>query len=381
MDSLDKTSNKQYKEPDDSSNNYFKSKIKLKSFDYLSPPLGEEAIIKINNFIESIDKIYTSPKLRVNEKVWRKLLSDPMVENMEYGKVFKKEVLHYFTKHYYIPENIWDIIDVLFCFSTDYSQESDDYSYSIMLYSLINNLDNLSPLSYDFITDINDDLFDIYISYRELVYRDLKFGNYNDASINLDLAYDICDYDPELIRLNGDYFSLIQNFDDAIPFYEKALSINNEDYDSIKKLSKCFFKLERYNEAIPYLNKYIEKNPKKYNMILLLALSHYRTYNFVEAKKLFDILFTNTLKYRCLDNYEKNINKRLKRKGKLIEDDFDYTLPIEESPRFKYMYPDGYVTMKEKNIFSLNNIALAILVVITVFLLIILIIIFFQNVN
>lgn len=375
-------SDKKYKEMADSSNNYLNSKMQLKGFNHHSTHLGDEALLKINNFIQEINKLYTSPKLRVNEKEWRRLLSDPMVENMEYGKVFKKEVLYYFTKHYFIPDNVWDIIDVLFCFSTDYTQENDDYSYTIMLYSLIHNLENLSHLSYEFITDINPDLFDIYVSYRELVYRDLKLGNFNDASINLDLAFEICDYDPELIRLNGDYFFLLQMFEDAIPLYEQALKINKNDYVSMKKLIECFFKLKRYEESISYLNTYIEKYSEEYNMILLLAMSYYRTHDFINAKKYFDIL-SNIPKYRCLENYQKNININLKRKikRKLIDDDFDYSLPIEESPRFKYMYPDGYVTKKEQSFFSEQNMSILLLITISMFSLFIIFMVFCKNVN
>lgn len=362
------------------SNSYFKKKPVLRSFDLsCAAPVDEEAVIKINNFINRINKIYTSPKLRVDEKVWRDLLKDPMVDNMEYGKVFKREVLYYFTKHYYLPDNVWDIIDVIFCFSTDYSQESDDYTYSIMLYSLINNLDNLSSLSYDFITDIEPDLFDIYISYREIVFRDLKCGNYSDASINLDLSYDIYEYDPELIRLNGDYFYLTLDFESAASFYEKALELNEDDYIAVEKLAKCFYELNNYEKAIPYLLRYSEKYPKKYNMILLLGMCYYRTYDFINAKKYFDILFTKTLKYRCLESYGKSIAKRLKRKGKLIEDDFDYTLPIEESPKFKYMYPDGYVTTSPKTVFTTNNVALVLLFLITISALILFAAIFSQT--
>ena len=342
----------------------FNTRSVLKSFS-LEPekPLDDEALKKIKDFINSINKIYTSPKLRVDEKVWRNLLETPMVESMEYCLYFKKEVLNYFTKHYYLPDNIWDLIDVLFCFSTDYTQEINDYSYSIMLFSLIHNLENLSPLSYDYITNIEDDLFDIYISYREIVYRDLKCGNLNDASINIDLAYDICDYDPELIRLNGDYFYFKNSFEDSVTLYEKCLELNSEDYIAIERLGKSLYKLERHKEAIPYFLKYIDKFPKKYDIILLIAMCYYRTYDFLSSKEYFDILFTKTLKYRCLESYGKSINKHLKRNitGKLIEDDFDYTLPIEESPRFKFMYPDGYVTENPRPTFSINNIALILL--------------------
>ena len=343
------------------SNFSFNKRSVLKSFS-LTPEkkLDEEAINKIRDFILSIDKIYTSPKLRVNEQAWRDLLETPMVESMEYGLYFKKEVLNYFTKHYYLPDNVWDLIDVLFCFSTDYTQEISDYTYSIMLFSLINNLENLSPLSYEYITDIDDDLFDIYISYREIVYKDLKCGNFNDASINIDLAYDICDYDPELIRLNGDYFYLTQSYEDAASLYKRSFELNNKDYIAIKQLGKSLYKLERYEEAIPYFFKYIDNFPKKYNIILLIALCYYRTSDFLNSQKYFNILFNNTLKYRCLESYGKSINKQLKKKSnvKLIDDDFDYTLPIEDSPKFKFMYPDGYVTENPRPTFSVNNIAL-----------------------
>lgn len=343
------------------SNFSFNKRSVLKSFS-LTPEkkLDEEAINKIRDFILSIDKIYTSPKLRVNEQAWRDLLETPMVESMEYGLYFKKEVLNYFTKHYYLPDNVWDLIDVLFCFSTDYTQEISDYSYSIMLFSLIHNLENLSPLSYEYITDIDDDLFDIYISYREIVYKDLKCGNFNDASINIDLAYDICDYDPELIRLNGDYFYLTQSYEDAASLYKRSFELNNKDYIAIKQLGKSLYKLERYEEAIPYFLKYIDNFPKKYNIILLIALCYYRTSDFLNSQKYFNILFNNTLKYRCLESYGKSINKQLKKKSnvKLIDDDFDYTLPIEDSPKFKFMYPDGYVTENPRPTFSINNIAL-----------------------
>ena len=359
----------------------FKQRAVLKNFS-LTPekPLDEEAINKIKDFIASINKIYSSPKLRVNEKVWRDLLETPMVESMEYGLYFKKEVLNYFTKHYYLPDNVWDLIDVLFCFSTDYTQEISDYSYSIMLFSLIHNLENLSPLSYEYITDINDDLFDIYISYREIVYKDLKCGNFNDASINIDLAYDICDYDPELIRLNGDYFYLTQSFEDAASLYKRAFELNNNDYASIEQLGKSLYKLEKYEEAIPYFLKYTDNFPKKYSVTLLLAMCYYRTLDFSNAKKYFDILFTNTLKYRCLESYGKNIDKHLKKKvnGKLIEDDFDYTLPIEDSPKFKFMYPDGYVTENPRPAFSVNNIALVLVTFIAVLSLIFFILVFSQ---
>lgn len=372
------TSNAEYSNSDF----YFNKKATLKTFS-LTPqkPLTEEDKDKIKNFIHNINDIYTSPKLRVDEKVWKKLLSDPMVESMEYGLYFKKEVLNYFIKHCYLPEKIWDLIDVLFCFSTDYSQEIDDYSYSIMLFSLMHNLENLSSLSYEYITDIEPDVFDIYLSYREIVYKDLKCGNFNDASINLDLAYDICDYDPELIRLNGDYFYLTQHFEDAIPFYKRCLYINKYDYIAIERLGKCFYKLKNCKEAIPYLLQYADKYPKKYAIILLIAMCYYRTYDFINAKEYFDILFTKTLKYRCLKSYGKNISKQLKKtsKKKLIEDNFDYTLPIEDSPRFKFMFPDGYVTENPRTIFSVNNIALVLLFIVTIIFLSLFILIFSQS--
>ncbi len=89
-----------------------------------------------------------------------------------------------------------------------------------------------------------------------------------------------------------------KNYTEAITIYQKIISEkNNEKKDRYiyLNLGYCYFETSSYFEAIKYLEKYVENNKtrrekKSRNSIYsldLLARSYFKTYNFIEAKKIY----------------------------------------------------------------------------------------------
>lgn len=308
----------------------------------------------LEDFIVKVTKLYENFFSRINPKNWDKLLSNEAYEEIENNEVISLNLLNFLGDNNNLPQSVWKVIDKRFLWSErrDLCEIfTEDYINYIRC-----QINRSSELRYDFFVDDGKTNYDEFISFRSEVYRLLIDNELEAIEKNIQEANKIFDKDPDLIRLEGQYYIRKGQLDSAIEAfsrlieanpleidgyinramllerkgnykgayydYQKTLEIDKLEVRALSGLAECYINSKNYNEAKLILEEAVLENPA--NISLRISLGEvnsnlikeiYEDFNkdpnkdngYKLAKLYFDIEEYNKSEEILTDLIEKNI--------------------------------------------------------------------------
>ncbi len=250
-----------------------------------------------SEFLSKLDALYSDFFERIKLDNWIKLLNQDIMWDLNNRMKLKQMVIEFFSFHFYLPKEIWKLIDESFNFSNpedpllyEYNMEFPEYFFKILKQSV--------PLNYSFISNVKDNQFDVYIELKDKINNLLDIRDSREAEKTLRIAKEYCENDPDLFRMEGTVNFLIHKFDEAMTFIDKALSINPSDFESLYyRAYICFIKSD-FSSALVYLNVILNILPDYNKAALLAAQCHLKLNNLFEA----NILISSVINSNPDDN-------------------------------------------------------------------------------
>ena len=265
------------------------------NFDILSAlinsSIDDTSIDSIDKFINKINEIYTNPSLRFAKDSWVNLLTLPILKNPSINRKLEIEFINYIYNHKYLPTNIYNLLNSRFNWINREIELKANISKEIV-YFIINEINNPLPLTYNYLSNINADQLDEYLSLREKAYLSLNSTKEETDKSYLFDAYSIYTKDLDLLKLLGTYYLNKNDNLMALNYFREAININSNDMFCLSNFGHLLAKTNQYSNAIYYLEKYIKKlkNTLDLDRIIDLAHCYHHSYDLQKAKDLYTLI-------------------------------------------------------------------------------------------
>ena len=265
------------------------------NFDILSAlinsSIDDTSIDSIDKFINKINEIYTNPSLRFAKDSWVNLLTLPILKNPSINRKLEIEFINYIYNHKYLPTNIYNLLNSRFNWTSREIELKTNISSEIVDF-IINEINNPLPLTYNYLSNINADQLDEYLSLREKAYLSLNSTKEETDKSYLFDAYSIYTKDLDLLKLLGTYYLNKNDNLMALNYFREAININSNDMFCLSNFGHLLAKTNQYSNAIYYLEKYIKKlkNTLDLDRIIDLAHCYHHSYDLQKAKDLYTLI-------------------------------------------------------------------------------------------
>ena len=257
----------------------------------INSSISNETIDSVEKFIDKVNEIYTNPLLRFNKEHWINLLTLPILNNTAINLSLENELIKYLYDHKYLPINIYKLLDSRFNWTSREKELKANISATVVD-SLINIIKNPTPLTYNYLSNIDADKLDEYLDLREKAFLSLQNSTLETEKNYLFKAYSIYTKDLDLLKLIGTYYLNKNDNLMALNYFREAININSNDMYSLSKFGHLLAKTNQYTKAISYLEKYLKKlrNNIDIECIIDLAYCYHYSYELQKAKDLYKLL-------------------------------------------------------------------------------------------
>ena len=265
------------------------------NFDILSAlinsSIDDTAIDSVDKFINKLNEIYTNPSLRFTKDSWINLLTLPILKDPSINQKLEIEFIKYIYTHKYLPTNIYNLLNSRFNWTSREIELKTNISSEIVDF-IINEINNPLPLTYNYLSNINADQLDEYLSLREKAYLSLNSTKEETDKSYLFDAYSIYTKDLDLLKLLGTYYLNKNDNLMALNYFREAININPNDMFCLSNFGHLLAKTNQYSNAIYYLEKYIKKlkNTLDLDRIIDLAHCYHHSYDLQKAKDLYTLI-------------------------------------------------------------------------------------------
>jgi hypothetical protein len=223
---------------------------------------NNELTSEIKEFLDKLNEIYNDISKRISLESWQELMDMPIVREEETSLVVEEELFRYLYEHRYLPPEVWNLIETNYHW-TDKEDELCDRHDGYIIDDILDIIENPNKPNYRFISNIDENYLEQYLSLREEAFENYYDEEYTDAFNLINKAYRIYSKDPELLEIYG--YIMMENsvFELALSYLKEALEIDRKKLLCAFKIGIILNLMGKYNEAIPYLESYLNEAHNK----------------------------------------------------------------------------------------------------------------------
>lgn len=281
------------------------------SFRTVAPNLPFDREAANHEFIEQMNRLYTDFFERIKPENWEELLNRDALWDIGNRISLEPMILSFLSSHYYLPPNVWKLLDLSFNFRDMDAELRSEYNIPFANH-VKKILSQPFPLNYSFIQKVKASQYDCYLEFKENAHDFLQDEEIKAAKYNLNKAKKLCKSDPDLIRMEGIVCLKTGNADRSLELLNQALSINPEDLEGLYFRAYIFFTRRQFSAALKDLSIVLSAVPMHHESLLLTAKCHLELKNVFEAKDLITrALSVNEKDSKTLETLSL-INKKLK---------------------------------------------------------------------
>ena len=260
---------------------------KMHSFSYVNTTVNMPFDWKKANniFLDQLEALYSDFFERIKIENWARLLNQDVLWNIENKANLEPIVLSFLSTHYYLPQNIWRLLDE--GFNLHNRERVLNYEYGeLFTKHVIKVLSQPFPLNYNYMSKVDGLQYDLYFELKEKIYHYLEIKDSREAEKFLNQAKQLYKGDPDLTRMAGIINFMINKFDYSIALFNEALTINPDDLESLYYRANISFIKNNFSGALNDLNIVLSALPYHQNSILLAINCNLKRNNLFQAQEL-----------------------------------------------------------------------------------------------
>ncbi|WP_216675395.1 J domain-containing protein [Brevibacillus sp. HB1.3] len=210
-----------------------------------------EEIDPVDEFMEQVEEVYSDFSSRISHEQWSKLLNNDIVWNVRLNEIVEVTLLDFLHEHRFLPKRVWESIEYCFRWRELATEDPDDRMehFTEEFYHFYCRQLDEPALRYTFIQHAADLDYDVFLNKRETAYQALKENNLELAGQSLDEAYAMYSDDPDLLRLQGEYFLRMGEKESALAVMEHGIRIYPDDIDWYLIRSRIWYETHQFVEA------------------------------------------------------------------------------------------------------------------------------------
>ncbi|MBE5935982.1 MAG: tetratricopeptide repeat protein [Lachnospiraceae bacterium] len=249
----------------------------------------------LQQWIDRIEGIYYDFASRISEDMWNEVLTVPLCIEEDTKPKASELLLRFLMKHYYLPQNIWQIIDKTFSYAENKDELLKKYPREFIEDVVLSSINYPDIINYYmFRTDLQID-YDQFIykffqivrfvrqnqyeeAYMALVEIDaygsvhpyvevervkylISVGQYQDAMNIAHFLYETYPDDASIVYIRAEIAWAVGNVGEARIYYQKLLTINSEHYYAKIGLADCYMQEKEFEKAKDLYAELREINP------------------------------------------------------------------------------------------------------------------------
>lgn len=290
-------------------------RIKLHNFkDYEDLSTSEDNFKNsVDKFISNVEKLYDDFYSRIDIEKWKEILNSDVIWYVGDKTYLNDKFIGFLKKRYYMPREIWKLIDSTFELTSNRDYFYKRYSKGVMEYLYI-AIEGPFEFSFEHFENVENIDIDEYFDFRESGYYEFVDGDLEKAGQKLFEAYNIYKNDPSLLKMIAEYYFAIKDFDNALKYLKNVFDIT-PDYENIDFLkAEILYEKGDVKASLDILKELNKKYPEDEAVLSFLGRSYFKLNDIENSEK----VFLEIIKKNPLDIQAKAVLMRIvykKKKG------------------------------------------------------------------
>lgn len=234
-------------------------------------------------FIDRVDTVYLDIKKRCNVEMWKELLNDPICTELDTYLQTRERLLAYLMNHYYIPHQVWIMLDAQFSFVNDKEDLSDIFPPDFMEY-VVRQIDNYSLLDLELIRAEGNDSVDDYIRSYYNIKRMIDQNDMEGIEEEFERLGSTGVYHPQYDAEKLRYLTTLDEKEEIKKIIDRLLPYKDDDYIAYY-LGKAFWSVEEFDKASEIWEELCRKYPNHYSAWTGLLEYYIHTGRYKEANE------------------------------------------------------------------------------------------------
>ncbi|MWC29676.1 CDC27 family protein [Paenibacillus sp. MMS18-CY102] len=272
----------------------------------------ESPAMLVQNFINSMQAIYDDFASRINAEKWRSLLSSDVLWRVGTYDYFQTAILEFLTRRHHLPKTVWLLLDHHFSWSQNKQELLEQKPNPILPY-IFQQLESDAELCYSFIRaeTLSMLALETFLDCREKALNALIANDLQAAGAAIYQAYAIYAEDPDLLRLQGEYWLREGNAAHALAACNQAVRIVPNELDSYHYRAKILYQQDDIPAAHADCLTMLNLVPSHIDACYLLALCELKLNHLEEAKRLFTLVLEQRPNHLEIKAHLINIEQQL----------------------------------------------------------------------
>lgn len=240
----------------------------------------------LSDFFNQLYTLYDDFFSRIDTEKWETLLNSKIVWNAGYREILMNKLMEFLMDHYYLPKNIWQLLERNFDWRNQQDFLYDHYPEQFVKY-IFRQLEQTWELGYSFFKKVEGINYDEFLRNRENAFYALIANDLEQAANDIKAAYAIYTDDPDLLRLQGEYYKRIGDLNQALKAFTNVIQITPDDLDCHFSRAQILYDMGQQLSAIESCEDILSRRPDNLDVLCLLGKCYFKLGDMENAKKLF----------------------------------------------------------------------------------------------
>lgn len=231
----------------------------------------------IGLFMDEAEALYDDYFARIQDERWNELLSADVVWNVELKRTLSDRLADFLEEHDQLPRSVWQLLEDHFGWRLRAQEEAYfGDRYSDFVEYLSRQLEG-PELRFTFIGSGGERHTDTFLRLRYEAFHSLQRNDLASAEEEIRQAYEICPDDPDLLRLQGEYYMRTGDAELALAAFSRGIAVHPDDIDGYIYRARIYCDQGLYAEAIGECSTVLARNPELSDIRCLLGQCYLRS--------------------------------------------------------------------------------------------------------
>lgn len=218
---------------------------------------------RLNEFIEKVNGVYRDIAQRIDINSWLKLLNDDIMWDVKLQREVRQRMTVFLDRHPYLPRDVWQLLESSFCWKEGVQDDRESFSrlFPNVFLHVFADPYYATSLRFTFLTKAGDIDCEAFLAYRLGALLALKHHHMEQAEEMLNRAYELFPDDPDLLRLQAEYFLRLGTLSRALTAIDRWIALTPNDPELYWYRARIYVKSNRLTEAIQDVTYFLSLNP------------------------------------------------------------------------------------------------------------------------
>ncbi|WJQ83524.1 J domain-containing protein [Brevibacillus brevis] len=246
----------------------------------------------VERFFHRTQELYDNYHERIQLENWRELLNDEAMWNVGCHQLIDTQFLHFLEEHYHLPHEVWKLLDSHFQWQEKSEKLVSQLSGRFVAY-LNGQLNQIFTLRYHSFENRDDLDIEAFLEWRSDALFALMENDWETAQSYLAKAHALYALDPDLIRLQGEYFLRTGNKNRAFHTFDQLIRLDPDNIDAYLYRARLFLEKGDATDAIKDCEEILTRMPELWDARSLLGKGYLQLGEWEKSQEVFQEILSH----------------------------------------------------------------------------------------